>query len=146
MTREAGAAFIVNDDSDLALLTGADGGTWREDLPVEAVRALRQPGHRPPRPIPRIRPVRQCPEARITGVGPISRPGPRRMSARPWALNIWTSSCVISIRAPCRHRGIKEHNLKAVDHGARCMALVTEITAAEDIRSKIAALTNILCL
>jgi len=42
--------------------------------------------------------------------------------------------------------GIKEHNLKAVaDHGARCMALVTELTAAEDIRGKIAALTNILC-
>ena len=41
MTREAGAAFIVNDHIDLALMVGADGvHIGQEDFPVSAVRKL----------------------------------------------------------------------------------------------------------
>ena len=41
--------------------------------------------------------------------------------------------------------GIKEHNLpEVVARGARCVALVTEITAARDIMGRISALMRIL--
>lgn len=149
MTREAGAAFIVNDDIDLALLTGADGvHVGQEDLPVQAVRALVGENmavglstHSPEQ-------ARAAVSfgADYIGVGPIFATRTKEDVCAPVGFE-YLDFVVRNIDLPfVAIGGIKEHNLKAVaDHGARCMALVTEITAAEDIRGKIAALTNILC-
>lgn len=149
MTREAGAAFIVNDDIDLALLTGADGvHVGQEDLPIEAVRALVGENmaiglstHSPEQARAAV-----SLGADYIGVGPIFATRTKEDVCAPVGFE-YLDFVVRNIDLPfVAIGGIKEHNLKAVaDHGARCMALVTEITAAEDIRSKIAALTNILC-
>ena len=148
MTREAGAAFIVNDDIDLALLTGADGvHVGQEDLPVEAVRALVGEDlavglstHSPEQ-------ARAAVSfgADYIGVGPIFATRTKEDVCAPVGFE-YLDFVVRNIELPfVAIGGIKEHNLKEVaDHGARCMALVTEITAAEDIRGKIAALTGIL--
>ncbi|SFK39490.1 thiamine-phosphate diphosphorylase [Desulfomicrobium apsheronum] len=149
MTREADAAFIVNDDIDLALLTGADGvHVGQEDLPIEAVRALVGENmaiglstHSPEQARAAV-----SLGADYIGVGPIFTTRTKEDVCAPVGFE-YLDFVVRNIDLPfVAIGGIKEHNLKAVaDHGARCMALVTEITAAEDIRSKIAALTNILC-
>lgn len=149
MTHEAGAAFIVNDDIDLALLTGADGvHVGQEDLPVEAVRSLVGENmaiglstHSPEQARAAV-----SLGADYIGVGPIFATRTKEDVCAPVGFE-YLDFVVRNIDLPfVAIGGIKEHNLKAVaDHGARCMALVTEITAAEDIRGKIAALTNILC-
>jgi thiamine-phosphate pyrophosphorylase len=149
MTREAGAAFIVNDDIDLALLTGADGvHVGQEDLPVEAVRSLVGENmaiglstHSPEQARAAV-----SLGADYIGVGPIFATRTKEDVCAPVGFE-YLDFVVRNIDLPfVAIGGIKEHNLKAVaDHGARCMALVTELTAAEDIRGKIAALTNILC-
>jgi thiamine-phosphate pyrophosphorylase len=149
MTREAGAAFIVNDDIDLALLTGADGvHVGQEDLPVEAVRALVGEGmavglstHSPAQARAAV-----SLGADYIGVGPIFATRTKEDVCAPVGFE-YLDFVVRNIDLPfVAIGGIKEHNIKEVaGHGARCMALVTEITAAEDIRGKITALTNILC-
>lgn len=149
MTREAGAAFIVNDDIDLALLTGADGvHVGQEDLPIEAVHALVGENmaiglstHSPEQARAAV-----SLGADYIGVGPIFATRTKEDVCAPVGFE-YLDFVVRNIDLPfVAIGGIKEHNLKAVaDHGARCMALVTEITAAEDIPGKIAALTRILC-
>ena len=149
MTRKAGAAFIVNDDIDLALLTGADGvHVGQEDLPVEAVRSLVGENmaiglstHSPEQARAAV-----SLGANYIGVGPIFATRTKEDVCAPVGFE-YLDFVVRNIDLPfVAIGGIKEHNLKAVaDHGTRCMALVTELTAAEDIRGKIAALTNILC-
>jgi len=149
MTRKAGAAFIVNDDIDLALLTGADGvHVGQEDLPVEAVRALVGEGmavglstHSPEQARAAV-----SRGADYIGVGPIFATRTKEDVCAPVGFE-YLDFVARNIDLPfVAIGGIKEHNIKEVaNHGARCMALVTEITAAEDIRGKIAALTNILC-
>lgn len=148
MTREAGAAFIVNDDIDLALLVGADGvHVGQEDLPVEAVRSLVGEDmsiglstHSPEQ--ARAAVTRG---ADYIGVGPIFATQTKEDVCAPVGFE-YLDFVVRNLDLPfVAIGGIKEHNLgDVVAHGARCMALVTEITAAEDIRSKIAALTRIL--
>ncbi|MDY0227424.1 MAG: thiamine phosphate synthase [Desulfomicrobium apsheronum] len=149
MTREAGAAFIVNDDIDLALLTRADGvHVGQEDLPIEAVHALVGENmaiglstHSPEQARAAV-----SLGADYIGVGPIFATRTKEDVCAPVGFE-YLDFVVRNIDLPfVAIGGIKEHNLKAVaDHGARCMALVTEITAAEDIPGKIAALTRILC-
>ena len=76
MTRQAGAAFIVNDDIDIAILVEADGvHVGQEDLPVECVRELVGPDmaiglstHSPEQAVDAIRRG-----ADYIGVGPIFR-------------------------------------------------------------------------
>lgn len=148
MTREMGAAFIVNDDIDLALLVGADGvHVGQEDLPVEAVRslvgedmAIGLSTHSPEQ--ARAAVTRG---ADYIGVGPIFATQTKEDVCAPVGFE-YLDFVVRNLDLPfVAIGGIKEHNLgDVVAHGARCMALVTEITAAEDIRSKIAALTRIL--
>ena len=148
MTREAGAAFIVNDDIDLALLVGADGvHVGQEDLPLEAVRrlvgenmAIGLSTHSPEQ--------ARAAEARgadYIGVGPIFATRTKEDVCAPVGF-AYLDFVAGNLSLPfVAIGGIKEHNLAEVaTHGARCMALVTEITAAADIRGKIAALTCIL--
>ncbi len=148
MTREAGAAFIVNDDIDLALLVGADGvHVGQEDLPLEAVRSLVGENmaiglstHSPEQAL-----AAEARGADYIGVGPIFATQTKEDVCAPVGFE-YLDFVVRNLNLPfVAIGGIKEHNLREVaTHGARCMALVTEITAAEDIRGKIAALTRIL--
>lgn len=148
MTREAGAAFIVNDDIDLALLVGADGvHVGQEDLPLEAVRSLVGENmaiglstHSPKQAL-----AAEARGADYIGVGPIFATRTKEDVCAPVGF-AYLDFVAGNLNLPfVAIGGIKEHNLGEVaTHGARCMALVTEITAAADIRGKIAALTRIL--
>ena len=148
MTRQAGAAFIVNDDIDLALLVDADGvHVGQEDLPVAAVRSLVGPDraiglstHSPDQ-------ARGAVEAGADyiGVGPIFATQTKDDVCAPVGLS-YLDFVAANFDLPfVAIGGIKEHNLAEVAaRGGRCAALVTEIVGARDIRGKVAALTGIL--
>lgn len=148
MTREVGAALIINDDIDLALLVGADGvHVGQEDLPVAAVRALVGENtaiglstHAPAEARAAV-----ADGADYIGVGPIFATATKEDVCAPVGLG-YLDFVAGQVDLPfVAIGGIKEHNLaEVVAHGARCAALVTEITAAPDLRGKIAALTGIL--
>ena len=148
MTREAGAAFIVNDDIDLALLVGADGvHVGQEDLPVGAVRtlvgekmAIGLSTHSPEQAR-----AAEAHGADYIGVGPIFATQTKDDVCAPVGLE-YLDFVVREIDLPfVAIGGIKEHNLAEVAaHDARCLALVTEITQAQDIKKKIASLLHVL--
>ena len=146
MTREAGAAFIVNDDIDIAVLVGADGvHVGQEDLPVECVRELVGPDmaiglstHSPEQARDAIRRG-----ADYIGVGPIFRTYTKDDVVDPVGFE-YLDYVVANHDIPfVAIGGIKEHNLgEVVRHGARCAALVTEIVGEANIAAKITALRN----
>jgi thiamine-phosphate pyrophosphorylase len=146
MTREAGAAFIVNDDIDIAILVGADGvHVGQEDLPVECVRELVGPDmaiglstHSPEQARDAIRRG-----VDYIGVGPIFRTYTKDDVVDPVGFE-YLDYVVANHDIPfVAIGGIKEHNLgEVVRHGARCAALVTEIVGDADITAKITALRN----
>lgn len=148
MTREAGAAFIVNDDIDLALLVDADGvHVGQEDLPVAAVRSLVGEGraiglstHSPEQARAAV-----AAGADYIGVGPIFATQTKDDVCAPVGL-AYLDFVVREIDLPfVAIGGIKERNLAEVAaHGALCTALVTEIVGTPDIRTKVAALHSIL--
>lgn len=148
MTREYGAAFIVNDDIDLALLVDADGvHVGQEDLPVAAVRSLvgadRAIGlstHSPEQARAAV-----IAGADYIGVGPIFATRTKDDVCAPVGLS-YLDYVVCEIGLPfVAIGGIKEHNLAEVaGHGARCAALVTEIVGVRDIAGKVEALRRIL--
>lgn len=148
MTREAGAAFIVNDDIDLALLVDADGvHVGQEDLPLAAVRSLVGEGraiglstHSPDQARAAV-----AAGADYIGVGPIYATQTKDDVCAPVGLS-YLDFVVREIGLPfVAIGGIKEHNLAEVaGRGARCTALVTEIVGVPDLRGKVAALHRIL--
>jgi thiamine-phosphate pyrophosphorylase len=148
MTREAGAAFIVNDDIDLALLVDADGvHVGQEDLPVAAVRALVGDGraiglstHSPDQAR-----TAAAAGADYIGVGPIFATQTKDDVCAPVGLS-YLDFAVREAGLPCvAIGGIKEHNLaEVVRRGAGCVAMVTEVVGATDIRTRVAALHQIL--
>ena len=149
MTRERGAAFIVNDDIDLAMLVGADGvHVGQEDLPVQAVRTLVGEGmaiglstH-----APHEARAAMAAGADYIGVGPIFATRTKEDVCAPVGLE-YLEFVVREIDLPfVAIGGIKESNLAEVARrGARCTALVTEITQAPDIGARIDALRRVLC-
>lgn len=148
LTRDAGAAFIVNDDIDLALLVEADGvHVGQEDLPVAAVRrlvgekmAIGLSTHAPAE----ARAARED-GADYIGVGPIFATRTKDDVCAPVGLG-YLDFVVREMDMPfVAIGGIKEHNLAEVAaHGARCIALVTEIVAAPDIRERVRRLNALL--
>lgn len=148
MTRERGAAFIVNDDIDLAMLVGADGvHVGQEDLPVQAVRslvgedmAIGLSTH-----APEEARAAMAGGADYIGVGPIFATHTKEDVCAPVGLK-YLDFVVSQIDLPfVAIGGIKEHNLaEVVAHGACCVALVTEITGAGDIRGQIKELWRVL--
>lgn len=148
MTRQRGAAFIVNDDIDLAMLVGADGvHVGQEDLPIAAVRSLVGEGtaigvstHAPHEARAAV-----AGGADYIGVGPIFATHTKEDVCAAVGLE-YLDFVVGEIDLPfVAIGGIKEHNLAEVArHGARCVALVTEITEAADMGARIEALRRVL--
>lgn len=148
LTRKAGAAFIINDDIDLALLVEADGvHVGQDDLPVAAVRrlvgddmAIGLSTHSPEE-------ARAAKDqgADYIGVGPIFSTQTKDDVCAPVGLE-YLDFVVREMEMPfVAIGGIKEHNLPDVAaHGARCIALVTEIVEAPDIRERVQRLTALL--
>ncbi len=144
MTREAGAAFVVNDDIDIAILVEADGvHVGQEDLPVPEVRrlvgermAIGLSTHDPDQ-------ARRAVEAGADyiGVGPIFRTFTKEDVVDPVGFDYleWVAG---NMDIPfVAIGGIKEHNIGEVfGKGASCVALITEIVGETDIKKKIAAL------
>ena len=144
MTREAGAAFIVNDHIDLALMVGADGvHIGQEDFPVQAVRrlvgenmAIGLSTHAPQEALAAVESG-----ADYIGVGPIFRTFTKEDVVDPVGFE-YLEYVAGNLGVPfVAIGGIKEHNVAdVVRRGARCVAMVTEIVEAEDIKAKITAL------
>lgn len=141
MTREAGAAFIINDDIDLAMMVGADGiHIGQEDFPVHAVRkligdkmAIGLSTHAPEEALAAV-------EAGVDyiGVGPIFKTYTKDDVVDPVGFE-YLDWVVKNIDIPfVAIGGIKEHNIAEVmSRGAKCVALVTEIVEADDIGGRI---------
>ncbi|WP_285905500.1 thiamine phosphate synthase [Pseudodesulfovibrio pelocollis] len=144
LTREAGAAFIVNDDIDLAILVGADGvHIGQEDLPLEAVRrlvgkdmAIGLSTHSPDEALAAVRRG-----ADYIGVGPIFRTFTKEDVCDPVGFE-YLEYVAREVDIPfVAIGGIKRHNVaEVVGRGARCVAVVTEIVAADDMGEAIIGL------
>lgn len=141
LTRQAGAALIVNDDIDLALLVRADGvHVGQEDLPVPAVRrlvgesmAIGLSTHSPEQARAAV-----AAGADSIGVGPIFRTFTKEDVCEPVGLE-YLDFVAANIDLPfVAIGGIKAHNIGEVAaHGAGCVALVSEIVGAPDIGMRI---------
>lgn len=148
LTRKAGAAFIINDNIDLALLVEADGvHVGQDDLPVAAVRrlvgenmAIGLSTHSAEE-----AKAAQTQGADYIGVGPIFATQTKDDVCAPVGLE-YLDFVVREMDIPfVAIGGIKEHNLPDVAaHGARCIALVTEIVEAPDIRERVQRLNVLL--
>lgn len=144
MTARAGAALIINDDIDLALLVGADGvHVGQEDLPVAEVRrlvgeevAIGLSTHAPAEALA----AREL-GADYIGVGPIFATQTKDDVCAPVGLTYLDFVARENPLPFVAIGGIKEHNLAEVlRHGARCVAMVTEIVGAEDIATTVGGL------
>ncbi len=137
MTREAGAAFIVNDDIDLAMMVEADGiHIGQEDFPVHAVRkligdemAIGLSTHAPEEALAAVKAG-----VDYIGVGPIFKTYTKDDVVDPVGFE-YLDWVVKNIEIPfVAIGGIKEHNIAEVmNRGAKCVALVTEIVSADNI-------------
>lgn len=152
LTAEYGAALIVDDYADLALLIGADGvHVGQDDLPAEAVRELvggdmviGLSTHNPEDLAGAVELYKKGVIDYI-GAGPVY---PTQTKEKPAPV---TGLDYIELAADTRAEtglpfvaigGIKEHNIGAVAAvGAEHCAVVSDITMAEDIGEKIARLT-----
>jgi len=141
ITAGAGALFIVNDHIDLALAVDADGvHIGQDDMPPDAVRQLIGPDrilgistHSPEQARNAI-----AAGADYLGVGPIYKTYTKKDVCAPVGLD-YLKYAVENVNIPfVAIGGIKRHNLETVlDQGAGLIALVTEITEAENIGERV---------
>lgn len=147
MTEKSGAAFIINDHIDLALIVQADGvHIGQDDLPVPKVRELLGPNkliglstHSP----------EQAQAALVAGVdyigvGPIFATKTKKDVCEAVGFD-YLDYVVNNISLPfVAIGGIKEDNYgEVLRHGANSVAMVTEIVGAPNIAMKIEALKTI---
>ncbi len=143
LTREAGCCFIVNDHVDLALACEADGvHVGQEDLPLPVVRGLVGPDK-----IIGIS-THNMDEARAAVAGGADYIGAGAMFptntkkdivlSGPAYLREVSAWCPVPVVAI---GGINRRTLpEIIAAGARCCAMVTAITLAEDIPAEVASL------
>jgi len=141
MTKAAGVTFIVNDDIALAMMVEADGvHIGQDDLPLEKVRELVGENMI-------IGISTHCPEeaqqavkdgADYIGVGPIFKTATKKDVCQPVGL-AYLEYVAQYISLPfVAIGGIKVGNLaEVIESGAKCYAMVTDITTAQDIGAKI---------
>ena len=142
LTQDAGATFIVNDHVDLAMMVKADGvHIGQNDLPPLEVRALigeemilGLSTHLPEQ----AKRAEALGVVDYIGVGPIFATQTKKDVCAPVGFD-YLDYVVSNISLPfVAIGGIKEHNLNDVlGHGARMVALVTQIVGALDIASKV---------
>lgn len=148
LTKEAGVIFIVNDDIDIAILVKADGvHIGQEDLPIELVRALVGDsmiiGLSTHSPLQAEDAVERG--ADYIGVGPIFKTHTKKDVVDPVGFD-YLDYVVENIDLPfVAIGGIKEDNLSDVlNHGARCVCMVTEIVGADNIENKVKSVKNMI--
>ncbi|MFH1159291.1 MAG: thiamine phosphate synthase [Pseudomonadota bacterium] len=141
ITEKAGATFIVNDDAALALAVRADGvHLGQDDMPIEAAREIvggdmiiGLSTHSP-------RQAREAVTRRADyiGVGPIFPTQTKKDVCAAVGFE-YLDYAVRNVRIPfVAIGGIKLHNMQDVlAHGASCVAMVTEIVGAPDIRARV---------
>ncbi len=148
LTRQAGAAFIINDDVELAVLVKADGvHVGQEDMPIKEVRklvgndmAIGLSTHS----------AQQAAQAVVhgadyIGVGPIYATQTKEDVCAPVGLS-YLNHVATKIDLPfVVIGGIKASNIaEVVSHGANCFAMITEIVEANDIAGRIQELNTII--
>jgi thiamine-phosphate pyrophosphorylase len=145
MTAGGKACFIVNDDVDLAIAVEADGvHVGQDDLPPSVVRKLvgakmlvGLSTHSP----------RQYEEAvsagmvDYIGVGPLFQTFTKKDVQAAVGLE-YLDYAVNRDQVPCvAIGGIKEHNIgQVIQHGAKCVCMVSELVGAPDIAAKVGAI------
>jgi thiamine-phosphate pyrophosphorylase len=146
ITRNSGVTFIVNDHADLALAVGADGvHIGQDDLPPEEVRRLVGDemiiGLSTHSPAQAQASMDMAGTIDYIGVGPIFATRTKRDVCQPVGLE-YLEYVAENIGLPfVAIGGIKEHNIGIVRAGgAGIISLVTEISGAPDIPSKVYAL------
>lgn len=152
LTLEYGAALIVDDYVDLALLIGADGvHVGQEDLPPAAVRELVGTdlviglSTHDPADLQEAAALYKQGVIDYVGAGPVYPTRTKEKAAPVTGLDYieLAADTYAETGLPfVAIGGIKEHNIGAVAAvGAEHCAVVSDITLAEDIGGKIAALT-----
>ena len=148
LTREAGVTFILNDDIDIAILVNADGvHIGQEDIPIKKVRELvgndmfiGLSTHSPEEAQSAI-----ANGADYIGVGPIFKTSTKKDVCDPLGFE-YLEYVSKNIDIPfVAIGGIKEHNVSEVlNHGAKCVCMISEIVGSEDIGLKVKRIKNII--
>jgi len=148
MTFEYDALFIVNDDLEIAKLVQADGvHIGQEDLPITLVRQIVGEDmiiglstHSPQQAQDAMRLG-----ADYIGVGPIFATKTKKDVCSPVGWD-YLQYVVQNITIPfVAIGGIKADNVaQVVKRGARCVALVTELVGATDIKGKVSEVQQII--
>ncbi|MCE5284382.1 MAG: thiamine phosphate synthase [Pelosinus sp.] len=144
LTREAGATFLINDHIDLAMIIDADGvHIGQDDLPPVEVRKLLGPDKIIGLSTHSSSQAQAALAAGVDyiGVGPIFTTHTKKDVCAAVGFE-YLDYVVKNIDLPfVAIGGIKEHNIKDVRaHGAKMIALVTEIVGASDIVGKVKAI------
>ena len=141
MCKEAGALFIVNDDVDVALLTGAGGvHLGQSDLPADAVRRLAGPemiiGVS-------VSSREEAGEARrrgadYLGVGPVFPTGTKPDSGEAIGLEGLADIALSTPLPVVAIGGINSENIALVFRkGAKCAAMISALVSADDIAAEV---------
>ena len=146
LVKAADATFIVNDDVDIALMVNAHGvHVGQDDLPLAKVRDL--VGHEMiigvSTHLPKQAEAAVEGGADYIGVGPLYKTYTKKDVCAPVGLE-YLDYVAENVKIPfVAIGGIKEHNIAEVrSRGAKCIAMVTEIVGAEDIKLQIKNLRN----
>jgi len=148
LTSRYGALFVVNDDVALAQVVDADGvHVGQDDLPVPAIRKLLGSG----KIIGLSTQTRQEAVDALSlgvdyiGVGPIYATRTKEDACAPVGLDLLTWVLQNVALPVVAIGGIKESNIaEVVRHGARCMAMVSEIVSKPDIGHQVRMLRRIM--
>lgn len=148
LTRRYGALFVVNDDVALAQIVDADGvHVGQDDFPAPVIRKLLGPG----KIIGLSTQTRQEALDALSlgvdyiGVGPIYTTRTKEDACAPVGLDFLTWVLQNIALPVVAIGGIKESNIaKVVRHGARCVAVVSEIVSKPDIGHQIRTLRRIM--
>ncbi len=141
--KDNGVLFVVNDFVDIALAVDADGvHIGQDDLPIAEVRKLvgnKMIGISTHSPEQAKKALEEG--ADYIGVGPIFQTNTKKNACEAVGLD-YLDFVVKNIPLPFTAiGGIKENNIKEIaKHGARTIALVTEIVGADDIAARVKSL------
>ena len=137
LTQAKGVAFIVNDRIDLAVAVGADGvHLGQDDLPVSAARLMVGEDLIVGVSTHSLEQARRAEAdgADYIGCGPIFDTQTKENNVPPVGTGL-LQEVLGAVRIPVvAIGGIKEHSLESLARaGARCVAVVTALTGAEDV-------------